>query len=210
MAFSIEGLTPITSTKKNNTPTELWEEHLPLIPSESHIMHTDFSVRTIASLFKFQTLEYKITVFQMKTGFFNRNHGVKAIEVIANMVAFLNSRLEQTGLNKVFGIDYSLFEQKYHSQVEESDGKKTSLYLKGYKNVEFYIMPLVPIQQEDGVVHRPRLFSRALAEDRIKLVQTQQTQKTQKTQQPSGWGSVAQPQPQPQPQATLPESWEAK
>tara|TARA_R100000278_G_C5437072_1_gene152315 strand:+ start:592 stop:855 length:264 start_codon:yes stop_codon:yes gene_type:complete len=87
MAFSIEGLTPITS-KKNN-PTEIWEEHLPLIPNESHPMHTEFSVRTISSGFRYQTLDYKVTVFQMKTGFFNRNHGVKAIEVINNMAVYL-------------------------------------------------------------------------------------------------------------------------
>lgn len=212
MTFSVQGLAPITTTKKSTAPTELWEHHVLLVPDESHIMHNDFSVRTITSDFKYQTLEYKITVFQMKSGFFSRNPGLQAIEVIANMVAFLSSRLKEAGLDKVFGVDYSLFDQKYHSKTKGSDGKDVSLYLKGYKNVEFYIMPLVPIEEENGVVvHKPRLFSRALIEDRIKPVtaQPQQTA-TQQTQQASGWGSVAQTQPEPKPQATLPESWGAK
>lgn len=193
MTFSVQGLAPIV--KKSTAPTEIWEEHLPLIPHESHIMHNDFSVRTISSPFKYQTLEYKVTVFQMKTGFFSRNPGVKAIEVIGNMVAFLNSRLEEAGLDKVFGVDFSLFDQKYHSKIIES-GKEVSLYLKGYRNVEFYIMPLVPVEEENVVVHRPRLFSRALSEDRVKPVQKQQAQQTQSN---NGWELIAQPaQPQPQ------------
>ena len=196
--FSLQGLTPI-QPKVSKAPTEIWGPHTPLIPDPNHPSLQDFRFRTINIDFTYKTegknLDYKVSSFQMKSGFFKKYPGSQAMKVIHSMYDYLENELKNKNLQNTFGIDLHLFDQKFHSTIKER-GVDVPLFTRCNRMVEFYIMPLVPMAQEDQtIVYLPRLFSLAMSKDKPKLKQAPKV-----TPQNNGWELIAQPQAQPQPQ----------
>ena len=146
----------------------VWEAHSPL----ANLENDEFSFRTVSSDFKVGGIDYKISCFQMKSGFYDRNTNVEGAVKFAQMIQIVQEGLNNTGLSESFGLDCSTFKQ--------DQGKNAS------RNLCIYVMPRLP----NGV----RSHLDAMTQDLVKPVQTQQTQTVQATQPNTGWSQLAQPQ----------------
>lgn len=120
----------------------VWQHHMPL----SDLQNEEFSFRTIGADFIIGGVPYKISCFQMRAGFFERNTNVEGIMKFADMIEHVNTGLEENGLAESFGLDCSTFKQ--------DQGKNAA------RNLCIYIMPRL----SSGV----RSYLDALAQDMVK------------------------------------------
>ena len=152
-----------------NRKQPVWEPHAPL---EKYATEK-FSFRTISSSFAIGGKEYKVSCFQMKTGYFsdrnstsdytsNVGGGIEYGEMLQHCIA----ALEETGLNESFGLDSSTFTQ--------DKGKSA------YRNMKIYIMPKL----SNGV----RQYIDAQQHDLVKKEATAVASKPA-----TGWGALKPP-----------------
>ena len=127
------------TTQKQKQP--VWENHAAMAPYEND----EFSFRTIGADFAVGGVSYKVSCFQMKAGYFERNSNVEGILKFAQMINHIEKALTETGLSKDFGIDCSTFKQ---------DQGKAS------RNLCIYIMPRL----RNGI----RSYIDALTQDMVK------------------------------------------
>lgn len=146
----------------------VWEAHSPL----ANLENDEFSFRTVSSDFNVGGIDYKISCFQMRSGFYDRNSNVEGILKFAQMIQYVETALTETGLTESFGLDCSTFKQDQNKSAS--------------RNLCIYVMPRLP----NGV----RSHLDAMTQDLVKPVQTQQTQTVQATQPNTGWSQLAQPQ----------------
>lgn len=146
----------------------VWEPHAQL----ANLDNDEFSFRTVSSEFCVGGINYKVSCFQMRSGFYDRNTNVEGAVKFAQMIQHVEQALNDTGLSQSFGLDCSTFKQ--------DQGKNAS------RNLCIYVMPRLP----NGV----RSHLDAMTQDLVKPVQTK-TQQTQAVTQPNtGWSQLAQPQ----------------
>lgn len=160
----------------------VWEPHAQL----ANLDNDEFSFRTVSSEFCVGGINYKVSCFQMRSGFYDRNTNVEGAVKFAQMIQHVEQALNDTGLSQSFGLDCSTFKQ--------DQGKNAS------RNLCIYVMPRLP----NGV----RSHLDAMTQDLVKPVQTQKTQAVQTTQPNTSWGALA-VQPQAQVANTTP-TWGAK
>ena len=144
----------------------VWEPHAPL----SSLENDEFSFRTIFSDFNVGGVPYKVSCFQMRSGFYERNTNVTGIIKFAQMVDLVQKGLIDNGLSESFGLDCSTFKQ--------DQGKNAS------RNLCIYVMPLLP----NGV----RTYIDALTQD---LVKKEPTTKPAATKPTTGWASLTPAKP---------------
>ena len=106
----------------------------------------EFSFRTISSNFNVGGVDYKVSCFQMRSGFYDRNTNIEGALKFAQMINHVETALTETGLVESFGLDCSTFKQDL--------GKSAS------RNLCIYVMPRLP----NGV----RSYLDALTQDLVK------------------------------------------
>ena len=166
--FANVNMTQVKTGTSQKQP--VWEPHTPLATLEND----EFSFRTVSSEFCVGGVDYKISCFQMRSGFYDRNSNVQGAVKFAQMIQHIEQGLIDAGLQESFGLDCSTFKQ--------DQGKNAS------RNLCIYVMPRLP----NGV----RSHIDAMTQDLVKPVtqQSQQTQTVQATQPNTGWANLAQPQ----------------
>ena len=136
----------------------------------------EFSFRTISSDFNVGGVDYKISCFQMRAGFYDRNTNIEGALKFAQMINHVEVALNETELVKSFGLDCSTFKQ--------DQGDKNAS-----RNLYIYIMPRLP----NGVV---RSYIDALTQDIVKK-QASNTVANTPAKPANGWAALKQPQAQP-------------
>ena len=120
----------------------VWDPHAPMASLEND----EFSFRTVSSDFKVGGVPYRISCFQMKAGYFERNNNVEGIVKFADMIDHVQRGLVENNLEESFGLDCSTFKQ--------DKGKNAA------RNLCIYIMPRL----SSGV----RSYLDAVASDMVK------------------------------------------
>ena len=132
----------LSNVKTGTTQKQpVYLHHEPLTPYQNE----EFSFRTISSNFNVGGVDYKISCFQMKAGFYERNSNIEGAVIFAQMIQYVEKALTDTGLAESFGLDCSTFKQ---------DNGKAS------RNLCIYVMPRLP----NGV----RTYLDALTQDLVK------------------------------------------
>ena len=145
----------------------IWEPHAPL----SSLENDEFSFRTISSDFNVGGVDYKVSCFQMRSGFYERNTNVTGIVKFAQMLQLVEQGLVDTNLAESFGLDCSTFKQ--------DQGKNAS------RNLCIYVMPLLP----NGV----RSYLDALTQDIVKKETAKPATVASPAKPATGWAGLNKP-----------------
>lgn len=176
----------LSNVKTGTTQKQpVYPHHEPLTPYQND----EFSFRTISSNFNVGGIDYKISCFQMKAGFYERNSNIEGAVIFAQMIQYVEKALIDTGLAESFGLDCSTFKQ---------DNGKAS------RNLCIYVMPRLP----NGV----RTYLDALTQDLVKKETDSKPVANASAKPTTGWAGLQKPaavNPTPATNAVTP-PWGAK